>query len=126
MTAAPSNSPRDKEIARRAYAIWEQEGRPEGRERDHWSQAERELGAPGDDGSDQTEHYAQEELPEPGAPDPDSTLSEAWAQPGEGVPDPTPAADEQPIAAGPDLEEEAPKSKAKKPVRNRRGARTGP
>lgn len=30
-------------IRERAYRIWEQEGRPEGRAREHWEQAAREL-----------------------------------------------------------------------------------
>jgi hypothetical protein len=30
-------------IAARAYAIWEEQGYPEGRELDHWLQAEREI-----------------------------------------------------------------------------------
>jgi len=30
-------------IRRRAYEIWEAEGRPEGREQEHWIQAQREL-----------------------------------------------------------------------------------
>jgi hypothetical protein len=32
-------------ISRRAYEIWEQEGRPEGRDLQHWLQAEQELSA---------------------------------------------------------------------------------
>lgn len=32
-------------IKERAYAIWEGEGRPHGREKEHWVQAERELAA---------------------------------------------------------------------------------
>jgi hypothetical protein len=31
------------EIRERAYQIWEREGRPTGRDREHWLQAEREL-----------------------------------------------------------------------------------
>ena len=31
------------EIARRAYSIWEVEGRPSGREIDHWLRAEAEV-----------------------------------------------------------------------------------
>ena len=31
------------EILRRAQAIWEEEGRPEGRAEEHWIRAEREL-----------------------------------------------------------------------------------
>jgi len=30
-------------IAKRAYYIWEKEGRPQGRDKTHWYQAEREL-----------------------------------------------------------------------------------
>jgi Protein of unknown function (DUF2934) len=33
-------------IARRAYEIWEAEGRPDGRDREHWEAASRELGSP--------------------------------------------------------------------------------
>ena len=34
---------RDHAIRERAYAIWEQDGRPEGRSLDHWSRAEAEI-----------------------------------------------------------------------------------
>ncbi|WP_207747543.1 DUF2934 domain-containing protein [Pelagibacterium limicola] len=37
-------------VRQRAYALWEQQGKPEGRELDHWKQAERELS-----GSDENE-----------------------------------------------------------------------
>lgn len=33
----------DELIRRRAYEIWELEGRPEGQERRHWEQASREM-----------------------------------------------------------------------------------
>ena len=33
------------EIARRAYTIWEREGRPHGRDFEHWLKAEREIQA---------------------------------------------------------------------------------
>ena len=36
---------REEAIRERAYAIWEQDGRPEGRSLAHWSQAEAEVGA---------------------------------------------------------------------------------
>jgi Protein of unknown function (DUF2934) len=35
---------REQAIRYRAYAIWEQDGRPEGRSLAHWSQAEAEIG----------------------------------------------------------------------------------
>jgi hypothetical protein len=38
-------SGRDDEIRKRAHEIWENEGRPEGREKDHWERAEREVAA---------------------------------------------------------------------------------
>lgn len=31
------------DIARRAFEIWERNGRPEGRDQEHWDQAEKEL-----------------------------------------------------------------------------------
>lgn len=37
-------------IRNRAYALWEAEGRPEGKSLDHWTQAARELNA-ADDGA---------------------------------------------------------------------------
>lgn len=33
-------------IARRAYEIWEAEGRPHGRDREHWEAAARQFGSP--------------------------------------------------------------------------------
>jgi hypothetical protein len=33
----------DREIAERAYLIWEREGRPEGKHLEHWRRAELEL-----------------------------------------------------------------------------------
>jgi len=33
-------------IRHRAYAIWEEEGRPDGREWDHWERALREIVSP--------------------------------------------------------------------------------
>lgn len=43
--AAASASPDDRyeRIQRRAYELWESEGRPSGRAHDHWFQAEREI-----------------------------------------------------------------------------------
>jgi hypothetical protein len=36
---------REMKIRERAYALWEEEGRFEGRAQDHWYRAERELAA---------------------------------------------------------------------------------
>jgi hypothetical protein len=46
---APAAAPPDREqlLRQRAYAIWEYEGRPHGRDREHWFAAERELSAGG-------------------------------------------------------------------------------
>jgi hypothetical protein len=41
---------REERIRRRALEIWREQGRPEGRAREHWEQAEREVG--GDDGNE--------------------------------------------------------------------------
>jgi hypothetical protein len=32
-----------EEIAKRAFDLWQQKGRPEGREMEHWLEAEKEL-----------------------------------------------------------------------------------
>lgn len=37
----------EQHIRQRAYEIWEQAGRPDGREDEHWAQALREIGAEG-------------------------------------------------------------------------------
>lgn len=36
----------DADIARKAYELWEAEGRPEGRDIAHWHQAERDITEP--------------------------------------------------------------------------------
>ncbi len=36
----------DEETRSRAYDLWEKEGRPAGKDKDHWAQAERELARP--------------------------------------------------------------------------------
>lgn len=41
-----SNRPDEKEIAQKAYQLWEAEGRPEGRDVAHWHQAERDVSEP--------------------------------------------------------------------------------
>ncbi|WP_173931862.1 DUF2934 domain-containing protein [Chelativorans sp. Marseille-P2723] len=38
-------SERDEKIRQRAYEIWEAEGRPEGREAEHWARASQEIEA---------------------------------------------------------------------------------
>jgi hypothetical protein len=38
-------SDREAAIRARAHELWEQEGRPDGREHDHWLQAEAEINA---------------------------------------------------------------------------------
>ncbi len=37
----------ERRIQQRAYELWENEGRPQGREQDHWQQAEREIAGRG-------------------------------------------------------------------------------
>ena len=41
MTAA--RVPETDRVAQRAYSIWEEEGRPHGRDRAHWDRAQREM-----------------------------------------------------------------------------------
>lgn len=37
-----SDEERQEWISKRAYGLWEAQGRPQGRDREHWEQAERE------------------------------------------------------------------------------------
>ncbi len=46
-----------EKIRERAYALWEEQGRPQGRHEEHWAQATQELGE--DDGQE----------PDPGLPE---------------------------------------------------------
>jgi hypothetical protein len=39
--------PTQEEVIHRAYELWEQAGKPEGRDQEFYHQAERELAAPG-------------------------------------------------------------------------------
>jgi Protein of unknown function (DUF2934) len=40
--------PTDEQIRTRAHELWQQAGRPEGRDNEFWHQAEKELKAAGD------------------------------------------------------------------------------
>jgi Protein of unknown function (DUF2934) len=42
-TSQVGGAPLREKIAERAYAIWQASGRPNGRDQEHWLQAEREL-----------------------------------------------------------------------------------
>ena len=44
------NSPNNDRVSKRAYEIWEREGRPHGRHEQHWHAALREIGEEGSDG----------------------------------------------------------------------------
>ena len=35
----------ERQVRERAYAIWEQEGRPDGKDREHWERAHRSVAA---------------------------------------------------------------------------------
>lgn len=58
-------TPTHEQIARRAYAIWEEAGRPEGRSVEHWLAAERELLFPS--GVDQELKHEVPQTPPPTA-----------------------------------------------------------
>jgi hypothetical protein len=46
------NANSEDNIRRRAHQLWEDEGRPEGKDAEHWAQAAREIGANDDSKSD--------------------------------------------------------------------------
>jgi hypothetical protein len=43
MSNTVQSSPHFEDVSRRAYEIWEKNGRPDGNEQEHWYVAEREL-----------------------------------------------------------------------------------
>jgi hypothetical protein len=49
MTASNPARISEEDISARAHEIWEAEGRPEGRDREHWFRAKEEVAAGGDD-----------------------------------------------------------------------------
>lgn len=53
----------DEDLHRRAYAIWEREGRPEGRHAEHWERARQEG-----DPATQNRDAGPTPAPPPGAP----------------------------------------------------------
>jgi hypothetical protein len=110
----------DEETARRAYDLWEKEGRPEGRDKQHWWEAQRRAAGAG--GAETPESYGRGELPGAGEPARGTGLEEANEQPGEGVPE-TRRDDRQPIAPAPDEPDAGGPDAA---VRRNPGARTGP
>jgi hypothetical protein len=50
--------PGQDDIARRAYAIWQDAGSPDGSHDDHWRQAEQDLSAPAAAGASTTPYSA--------------------------------------------------------------------
>lgn len=62
------NENREEEVRGRAYALWEQSGRPHGEHESHWRQALMELGLispAGEGASRQDQPVAQEARPKP-------------------------------------------------------------
>jgi Protein of unknown function (DUF2934) len=53
-------SDKPNRIHERAYHLWEKAGRPEGRELEHWLEAERELTGPGNGDGNQTHETASD------------------------------------------------------------------
>ena len=52
----PDDSPAHDEVAKEAYAIYQEEGRPQGHADEHWSEAEAQLHNAGSDHSDNHDH----------------------------------------------------------------------
>ncbi|MET0365321.1 MAG: DUF2934 domain-containing protein [Sphingobium sp.] len=52
---------RDRQIRERAHALWEEEGKPHGKDLLHWDQATREIGG-ADEPQDQAEVQAEEAI----------------------------------------------------------------
>ena len=58
---------REDRIRARAYEIWQKEGSPEGRENDHWVEAEQELDAENTGAGSAVSHDTPPQTPKPEA-----------------------------------------------------------
>ena len=85
-SAAGSSSAGDRyeRIRQRAYELWEHEGRPQGRDREHWEQAEREVDA-GAEGSSSSSASAAPRAAESSSSE-DGGQADAAADLGDGAP----------------------------------------
>jgi hypothetical protein len=59
--------PQAGQVEALAYALWVQEGRPHGRDREHWAEAERQLGVCGDSPATLVAAHPQPSDPHPAA-----------------------------------------------------------
>nr|WP_276039742.1 DUF2934 domain-containing protein [Sphingomonas sp. GM_Shp_1] len=55
---------REEQLRQRAYGIWQAEGEPHGRDREHWEMAERDL-TPAPSGTSDTPEEVTEDAPKP-------------------------------------------------------------
>ncbi|MDQ1230897.1 DUF2934 domain-containing protein [Sphingomonas sp. SORGH_AS_0879] len=55
---------REEQLRQRAYGIWQAEGEPHGRDREHWEMAERDL-APAPSEASDTPEVVTEDAPKP-------------------------------------------------------------
>ena len=86
--------PDEDSIRRRAHAIWEREGRPEGRQQEHWEQARREIEA--EEAASPSRTAAPDDAPTPTAPGGGATPAEAAVgapRKAERAPEPSPPPD---------------------------------
>lgn len=89
------NENREEAVRRRAYELWEEEGRPDGREGAHWRRAEDEFGAGAGSGGAAAGEGAEEDTGG-GAGKPARTAARRRSPPGESAP----AAPRRPRAGG--------------------------
>jgi hypothetical protein len=116
--SAASRSPEPRNVAERAYSLWEEEGRPHGRHETHWERAEQELSgaeksaaAPVGDG--QVAAKSAEPAPKKPAPKPAAAAAAAAVSAGE--PAPAKPARARKSATAATAEEPAPKRTRAKP-----------
>jgi hypothetical protein len=62
-TVMPSNEEKEQRIRERAYQIWLDEGRPHGRDKEHWQQAEAQINAEEGEQQDRPKQSTQGGLP---------------------------------------------------------------
>ncbi len=78
---------REERIRSRAYRLWEEAGRPEGSEKEHWTEAEKQVGQEGDGASpEETVESATSVLGSPDGSDVESFPGEAQVDESGSVP----------------------------------------
>ncbi len=83
MTPEQDERDREERIRLRALEIWREQGCPDGRAREHWEQAEREVGGDGNEAGGDQQPTSQSQPEEAASPEAVSPMGQSESsQPG--------------------------------------------